>query len=573
MSTFSIPNAQGQIRQNNRSDTFGELGETFSIDLNRKFGKIFPSKKLIKVLDEDTHLAGSTPEAFAIYDNKYWTITDDDAYWCSINSDPTNSANWAEETDISSALSTGTDAAVFGGLLLLSNTGTGIYSWDGTTFSSTWANSKFTTTSAEFKQMHVHRGGQETLFALSKNKVHYYNATAGEKIVELQTDLTAHCVTSGVNSVWVGTTSTSDSNAYVYEIVVGEVINVLDDAGVVLDTKPAARNAYKVEGSAVMSIEVIDNVPYIITEKGNIQAFNGAGFSTVSSFPFANTTEVIGKTAVHPKGMKLHNDSVYINISTKRRAASATDYVENCPSGVWEFNRITGQLHHRFSFAETDASKGSKETSSARVAPIMVIDNEYALMLTGGEIGDTTAGMFADTGSQYGYFKTVEIESATIQDAYERVYAKAKTMASGESISVKYRTTKKDQVTVTGTLLNTTTFNTTADLSSITADSEGTYHWEIVDIYTGKSAQVTGITNSGSTYSVTLDTAIGTAGDSIRGEFQNWTKINGDYDSTHGEVHSWGDFGVNPWIQFKVVLDGGIEMRQLLVKSNAKNEV
>lgn len=576
MSTFKIPNEQGQVRQNNRSDTFGELAETFSIDLNRKFGKIFPSKKLVKVLDEVTHLSNSDPVAFSIFDNKYWAITSDDPYYCSLTADPTNSANWAEETSITGSLSGDTDSAVFAGELLMTTGGTNIRSWDGSSYTANWASGKLTTSGAAFKQMHVFRGDSDWLNAANGNKLNMLrdnNGSFSEFIITAQEDLEFTCINSGVSRVWAGTTSTSDSNAYVYEILPGSVTNVTDADGVVLDTVAKPQAAYKVEGTAVMAMEVIDNVPYILTEKGNIQAFNGAGFTTVASFPFANTTEVIKKTAVHPKGMKLHNDSIYINISTERRADTAKDYVENCPSGIWEFNRLTGQLNHRFSFAETDADNGAREMNSGKTAPIMILDNEYALLLAGGEIEGGNSGVFADTGSRYGYFKTVEIGSGTVQAAYERVYAKAKTMASGESVSIKYRIIKKDQVTVDGALADTTTFNTTGDLSSITADADGTYHWDITDIHTGKTAQVTNIVNSGSTYSVTLDAAIGTTGDSIRGEFQNWTKVNGDYTSDDGESKDWGGFGTNPWIQFKVILDGDIEMRQLVAKDNAKHEV
>lgn len=564
MSTFQIPNTKGQTRQNNRSDTFGELMETFNIDLNRKFGKIFPSKKLVKVLDEDTHLDEGDVVAFEFYSGDYYLATDGDLYR-STSGDPTDPDNWSEVTQITTTLSRGTDLVVFGGLLLMS-VDNDVMSWNGSTFDNNWWNDlSGSPTLSDATQMHVHRGGQETLFVLNGNKVHYYNSTAGFSTVTLQTDFVATCVTSGVNAIWVGVESESGSNAYVYEIYIGETDSF---------STPIARNAYKIEGTKVMSIEVVDNIPYIITEKGNIQAFNGAGFSTVASFPFANTTEVINKSAVHPKGMKLHNDSLLINIATERRSQNQTDYVEGCPSGIWEFNRITGQLHHRFAFADTDTDKGATETDGSNSGPIFIIDNEYGLLFAAGEndASGSTSGMYADIGSQYGYFKTVEINSDTIQDAYERVYAKAKTMADGESIELKYRTRKLDSVFCDGAMLGTTQFNTTDDISAITADENGTYNWEVTDIHSGRFAQVTNVVKNASTYEVFVDTPIGTDGDTNRFEFQNWTDSTETYTSDDGEVKSWGEFGVNPWIQFKAILNGAIELRQFMSKGNSKQE-
>ena len=290
MATFTIPNSQGQVRQNNRSETMGEIVESFSLDLNKKLGKINTSKKLLKVLDEDTDLDNSDPIAFEFYKGSYYMLTDDNLYTCDGIVDPTVTANWSEVTAITSAVTVDSDLVVFNDLLLISNGGTSIYSFDGSTFSTGFATGKFTTTGADFAQMHVWRGSGDWLFVASNNKVHYYNATAGEFIITVPVDHQGTCFSSGVSRIWVGTTSASGGNAFVYEILPGVVTTVLDDSGATAGTFPRPENAYEVEGTAVMSIEVIDNVPHIVTEQGSIQAFNGAGFSTVAVFPFANTT-------------------------------------------------------------------------------------------------------------------------------------------------------------------------------------------------------------------------------------------------------------------------------------------
>ena len=555
MAVFTIPNSQNEIRQNGRSD-YGEIVESFGLNLNKKFGKIFTSQKLVKILNEDTDLGNSIVIALDFFENDYYALTDDDLYRCDATTDPTVTGNWSEVTAITSATNSSSDLVVFDGKLLIS-AGSSIYSWDGSTFANNWNSGKISSLTAA-AQMHVHRGGAETLFVLDQNTVKYWNTDAGQSTVELQTDLTATCVTSGVNAIWVGTSSESGTNAYVYEIYVGEQI----------DAAPVARNAYKVEGKAVMAIEVIDNVPYIVTEKGNIQAFNGAGFSTVASFPFANTTEVINTDSVTPNGMKLHNNSLYINIATDLRG-SGEDYAVNTPSGIWEFNRITGQLTHRFGFVESSSDKGALHLDDGIAGAVYIMDNQYGLLLASAlnAKSGASSGLYCDTGGSYGYFITGEINSDTVADAYESIYTKAKTLSVDESIEIKYRTRKIDREFADMTAAGTDVINTTDTFTNVAVG------WEVTDIHTGKTAHITAITESTNTISMKLDRDIATAGASLRCVFHNWSLIADEYTSADGEVKRNGGFGTNPWIQFKVILDGDIEMRQFMVKSNSKPEV
>lgn len=569
MATFSIPNRNNEIRQIGRSD-YGEIVESFNLDLNRKFGKVFTSKKLLKVLDATDNLSNSDANAFAFYAGDYYASTDDDLYTCAGTVDPTVTGNWSDETAVTTTLTNGTDLVVFADLLLMS-AGSAIFSWNGSTFSNSWSTGKISSLT-NATQMHVHRGGAETLFVLDENTVRYWNTAAGASTVTLQTDLTANCVTSGVNAIWVGTKSTSDQNAYVYEIYIGETDPV--------SANPIARNAYKVDGTAVMAIEVIDNVPYIVTEKGGIQAFNGAGFSTVASFPFANTTEVINTNSIHPNGMKLHGDSLYINIATEIRESNE-DYAKNTPSGIWEYNRITGQLTHRFAFAEDDTENGAPHLNNFIGGALYIMDNTYGLLLASAENGKSNAasGVYADTGSGFGYLITGELNSDSVQDFYESVYLKAKTLASGESIELKYRKTKIDREFADCTASDTNVLNTTDTQTNVAVG------WEVTDIHTGKIAHITKIKSTSTVTVYTLDRDIATTGDALRVKFNNFFPVGyddrgGTYDGTiqqyltaDGELKEHGGFGTNPWIQFKLVMDGDIELRQFLVKSNNKNGV
>lgn len=575
MSTFTIPNRQGVIRQIGRSETAGEIQESFCVDINNPYGKIKASKKMVKVLDETDDFNSSELQALAVYSGKFWAIAEDRVLKCSTTNDPTDASNWSTETGIATSnFGDETDATVFNDLLLISRS-QDILSWNGSVDDDDWWTAVTSGTSLSFgypHTLHTHRGGQETLFVTDKNIVRYYNTTAGHSTVTLGTGLVACCIDSGVNATWVGTYSESSDNAYVYEIYVGEQLN----------GTPIARNAYKVDARTVLSLTVINNVPYIITEKGNLQVFNGAGFSTVASLPFAGDSVVLDNMrigsissnnkgrAVHPKGMQASNGSIFININTETESLVNQDpYAKNSPAGVWEYNAMTGQLHHRFAFAETSTSKGSKENQWS--GPLLVADLPTVFIMAGGEIEDTDLfGLFMDTSDAFGYFTTQEIMAQTVEEAFESVYIKAKTPASGESITLKYRTTKRDKIFADGTLADSTTFNTTDSMTGIEVGDE-------VTVYTGTTAgtiaHITAISEGASVTSITVDTSLGDTGDAISIEVINFKKVDDTYTSTDGEYKRFGGFGINPWIQFKVIMDGEIEIREFICKGNSKTEL
>lgn len=576
MATKKIPDDTKIIRQANRGEVFGDIVESFNLDLNSNMGKILTARKMVKVLDEDD-LLGGVPQAFEIYDGQYWLVTDDDVYSCSVTNDPTDADNWSRETAIDAG-DAGfiSDAVVFDDLLLIS-TDDNIISYNGSVDDVDWwttvaGGTALTGGSPGVPHiMHVTRGGAETLFVTDGNLVRYYNVAAGHSTVELQPDLVATCVASGVSSVWVGTYTESGSNAYVYEILVGQTANAT----------ALAQNAFEIEGRSVLSIAVIDNVPYIVTEKGHIQGFTGQGFTTVASFPFAYTDETLDgvrpgqvqasnrSRPIHPKGMRAFNRSLFISINTTatRREGLSTifDYAQKSANGVWEYNRDLNTLNHRFAFCETATDYGEKEGSGS--GPLLVIDNQYTLLLAGGKTVSHNSGVFAENSAMnLGYFVTSEIESDSVADAFESVYLKAKTLQNDQTIALKYRTTKQDRQLFDGTFADSTTLNTTDDIIVAVGDE--------VSIINGTNssyiAHVIAVTQTVGTISMTLDSAIGTTGETVRAEANNWQLHPTTYTPADGEYKRFGLSATAPWIQYKVVLNGNIEFRQLLSKSNNK---
>lgn len=569
MSTFQIPNRNKQVRQLSRYDTAGEIVESFNLNLSEKLGKIKSARKLVKILDEDD-TNDDIINVLTVFNGRYLILTDENSYQCTIGTaiDPTNPANWSSLPALTTAgVGFESDAVTFDSKLIIS-TDTDMASWNGSITDDDWWTDTISGSAltANFPHMlHVHRGGQETLFVTDKNLIRYYNATAGHSTVTLQTDLVACCVTSGVSAIWVGTYTSNLDNAYVYELYVGEQ----------LDSTPVARNAYPIDGRAVLAIETIDNVPYIFTDRGNIQYFTGAGFKTIASLPSSGGRELFfGVVAglvqsasdirpVHPKGMKRHNHSLYININTR---TENDRYPDNTPSGIWEFDAETGQLTHKYAYADDSSYAGTSLLT--RVGHLLIPNNDFTMVLA---VAMTSQGqksaLFGNSNDNpQAHFVTIEIESDTVQDAYESIYQKAKTLANDERIELKFRTTKQDKVFANCSYLNASTINTTDTVTGVEVGDE------VTDTYTGLIAHITDINTSDTVTSFTLDRDLGTAGDTHLMEFQNFKKNDENYTATDGELRRDGDFGVNPWIQFKVVMYGDVEYRQFLAKSNSKNE-
>lgn len=593
MSDFVIPTKYQDrsrvVRQLNQGDTDGELWGTFNIDLTTSRGKIKPSKRLTKTLSAELML-NKDVQAFAFFGGDIHAFALGGLRMrIEGNRNLRLSGNW---TSTSSDLDIGSesDAVVFGDKLLVSLGDDIAASSNGTSFDDDWWTNVIGGNALTVGKPHimdVSRSGAETLFVTNGSVVQYYNSSAGHSAVPLPSQQTACCLASALKATWVGTYS-SEGNAYVYEVHVGEQ----------LDGSPVARAAYKIDGTAVLSIDVVDGIPYIVTDRGHIQAFNGTGFVTVASFPFAGDSVILAglslgniadanvDRAIHPKGMRAVGKSLLININTTNQliadlAANPEDDDDlfanvivnpRSPSGVWEYNSETGVLNHRYSLTLDDTSRGFQKQITS--GPILVTNNQFTRILTAGRVADSQTDIFAEDAASapYGYFITPEIESEVTQDAYEKVLLKVRTMGAGERVVLKWRTSKKASYPQYNDIvwLNATQFTTTDE--SFANASEGD-EVEIVEGYkAGYLAHITAIEAGSTTYTVTIDAELGTLNETSGVRLENWTrsKQEADYGQEDGEFKEIGVGKVNPWVQYKVVLEGNIELREFRSKGNAK---
>jgi hypothetical protein len=117
-------------------------------------------------------------------------------------------------------------------------------------------------------------------------------------------------------------------------------------------------------------------------------------------------------------------------------------------------------------------------------------------------------------------------------------------------------------------LADARTLNTT-DTVDVEVGDEVTL---IDNVNVGKIAHVTKVESSATVTVITVDTDLGTAGATGTAEFINFQKYSTTYTSADGEFKKYGTDKVNPWIQFKIVFNGEVEMREFMSKGTAKTE-
>lgn len=167
-----------------------------------------------------------------------------------------------------------------------------------------------------------------------------------------------------------------------------------------------------------------------------------------------------------------------------------------------------------------------------------------------------------------GYFVTPKMYSRGIEDKYNTVHIKYKTLKDDDKIVVKYRTKERESFPITvdlgqedganasqGTWSDTNTFTTTKDLSNVVAGDE----IEIVrGVGAGCTFHVESISESSGTYTVNLDEefVFAEASDVMVFVVDNWTKLDTITKDNKKSTLRLPKVGASEFIQFKIELRG-----------------
>ena len=568
-----------KILQVNNGDTEGNIVQSFNIDTHTKPGKICLSRPLNKVVSsavaDDRFVAGfgqisaSGSDVFVFLTNLtevYKILKSESPY-----------TTWEDVTD-GDSVSVG-DIVVFDGQMVMTEAFSNIDAFDGVDFTNGWwtarGNPALTASSTIPKILETSYIGAEKLFVTDGNKVHGYvggidSGAVSSVTVDLGGDFIATCLKSSIRRMWIGTFTEDSNEARVFEWS-GESTNYTQ--------------SYPVGTKGVLAMEIVNDVPLIVTDTGEIKMFNNVGFTTIARFPFTfNANNIDGLPQgdfqqqnrlrpIHPKGIKKIKNLVYIYVNWKDDNLPLD---EKTPAGLWVLNLDTYSLTHLNSI--------ENRSVLAETSPIFYIEGEDARMFLGGKTNDDTdnLGLWVEqpnsSNTKWAHFTTIEYEADSIADAFEYVILKAN-LGSSDSVVVKYRveTDKLLPIMVKDCVwASANSFNTTADLSRA-LERFNNKNYDEVEILDGPNAgklpHITNITFSGNTYQVTIDENIGVAGDKLSVSINNWKRVPTEYTTVNGDRLKFGIGEVSTFCQLRVYMEGTNgypEIRDLILKSNNK---
>lgn len=573
MATHRIPNENFPI-QLNLNDTLGDIVGSFNLDLHTNMGKMKLARPM-KSIRTDAQLDGNPLVANGVYKEKIFFVTEDSLLQTDVEGPLTG---WTTSTTNNGWL----DAVVFDDTVVISKDGDVDY-YDGVSTTEDWwtdrSNPALTTGFPHI--METSRIGEETLYITDNTQIHGYtglvdsDSGAVRVTMDIDDSFTANCIKSGIRKVWVGAYSRIGEQARVFE---------WDGAST------NYTQSFPVGSNAVLAMELVNDTPLVITDRGEFKLFDGVSFSTVAQFPFWNkaafpfgvsigsVSDVDTERPIHPKGVWTKSNIVYVFVNfrpTGTPPIANLPIEENTPSGVWAFNIDTKSLSHLCS----PLGWFSLENSS----PVMAVNNSTGRIFCGGST-DGGSALYAedldpDT-ENTGYLITREFETDSVTDSVNEIVVKA-LLGQDDEITVKYRTRKDVLYPVYAEDVawsDADVFNTTQDLSAVLArfqadDSISDEVQLLTGTNAGMSANITNIQKSTNVYTVTLDTEIGTIGETSNIKIDNWQKFPDPMTFEDGDHKRFGLSDVSTFSQFKVILSGKAgypEIRGILINTTNK---
>jgi len=394
------------------------------------------------------------------------------------------------------------------------------------------------------------------------------------------------CVDATTSSIWVGTDqqeedSTEDTLIYQWDGISNQ-----------------ATNTFTIKGAQkIMAIRILNDVPYCMDDNGILSKFTGYSFEEVGRLPF--TTIKPERDYMCKNGMMVTQDNTIQIVIDSQNVDNGQSIYENIPSGVWEWSEQFGFVHkYSFTYNTNAAPSTITDWGQNRISSAGAIYNaahvDQGVASANGQIlvgatyftnaSSTSSAIFFDDTTnaiqKKGYFVTTWFESREIQDKWERAWLSYRRLLnSTDTIVLKYRLYEEDPVYANITWVNTTSFTTTTDVSAYGPTATGFNQTQggeveiLCGVGGGLCAHITNISESGGTYTVTIDeVATGATTTTARARFQKWIKLNPAKPIDQVESYSQAQIGqANNRIQFKgcMTFAGDDEFFKLSIVSNS----
>lgn len=573
---IEIPNNR-QYVQTNKSDIFGNLVASFNLVLTKVLGKLRISRTIQTTSQSSVSTLTSYPVGFAVFNDgvsaKIWTVVGLSGVGkphVSATAVPNASfivdATASTPADCDSVFS---DIITFGAgtatpkLYVMANSK--LYQNSAGTWSSTSSNLSgggpwSMTTYAN--RLYIAISGLGKITSTSDGST--IPATGNTYTLDL---LGARItfIRAASNRIWIGTVS-SGGKGYIHEW-----------DGV----SQQVTRSYRLESQGALACVIKDDTPWIMDSNGKLCVYSNGTFVEVAQLPLSEkslyrATDAQNDRFIHPNGMSVINGKINMLINNLL-GGNAGSIPEFCPSGIWEYDEKIGLYHkHSFSYLplnlNTITDYGQNRLSgvgglsdmknySGSIDGTNATGDFVAGAVVYTDASSTDAGIFTNdtftgvTGTYhatqgYGHFVTAKIEASQIDETFQRLWLFFKQLpVSTDQITAKYRTTEADPTEISITWASTTTFTTLTDLRSYVG-----YEVEITQgTGGGKTAHITKVDVTGSTYTITLDDSFtGVTTGTAKARIQNWTKFGNLTNDTTSQFFSMSIDRVSSWMQLKV---------------------
>lgn len=599
--TIRIPDETKQFKQIGNSDVFGNVWSSFNLDLTENLGRIRVGPRCHLVDGSAINVANmETPVAFEFYDDgtneRIWCIAGARMFYNSGDPDDTFTQDATASTPTN--LDSGCDMKPFNGALYVAGNG------DLLKYNSSWATVS-TAPNGGNCSMCVYAN---RLYA-TQSTSQIFSCDTSDVIVEptsapntnlytlqlsdyMEGGADANRITSiraASDRIWIATVNVSANSSQTHAS--GARGRVFEWDGV----SAQATKAYELDSMGAAALVIKDDIPYIVDAEGRLRKFDGSAFKEVARLPvnpaqylrtLSNSNPV--QRFIHHRGIGVQDGRIVMFINNINNDGST--YNENLHSGIWEYDENIGLYHKSSASYLRPATASSSRTDFAQAALAEVgamyvskstnsSDNDGSIMFGAKYYTDATStayGVFCvnsnDTKSKVGYLVTTKIDSANIEDAWEKIYVKHKRfLDSTDRVIIKYRTTEVAPVVGTITWTSTTTFTSTVDLSSYAEGDE-------VEILKGTGGgqieNISSIVNNAGTYTVTLPTVVTGATGTATARFQKWITV-GEYTDQVLDVHEASTNAASTWIQLKIVMyfTGKDELNEIIIRNSSHKDI
>ena len=573
------------MQQKGLGDTIGDIVESFNIDLNSNYGSL-KTTRMKNVTNSADESDLETAVGFAYYNSNYYLVTDDFVY--KGGGDP--STAFTKVTDMNApngeTSETVSDMELFNSGMYVSGL-TDIFKLD-----VSWSNP---ITSGLTSSPHLLKAYGDRLYVTEgQTKVLSINtsdvlATSGTSTLDTALDSGEWTITmleASKDNLWIGLLNYQTGKGRVYSWD-GQTTNT---PTTIIDLE-----------SGVAAGTVLDNIPYIMDFTGRLMAFSGSSFREVSRvfkkerILFDGADDNNNDRYIHPNGMTTTDYGTILIYFGNKLKSDIIEYEDTIPSGVYEYDPRIG-IYHKYSISYSPASTTTvtdygqqrlyqdENPGAILYSPPTRFDSgDNGVMLVGGRYtdpnGDPVYGVFCDdtldTTQKYSYFITTKQFSSSVQDVWQKIYViYQKLLSATDSITVKYRTEEDTPTEATITWVSTSSFTTTDDIS---AYEEGNEVQVVVGAGAGKLSHISTITESGGTYTATLDDTYSGVTGTATVLLSKWIKAGSGIsynDDAQYKALTIDSKNTSPWVQIKVGMQftGKNEINKLRIinKNNIK---